>query len=75
LLRRFASRNDENKNVEATGAVTGGAAATIVVIPARRETASPESITTARGYGVRACVLRTHPAMTAKTEMQTGEHS
>jgi hypothetical protein len=29
----------------------------MLVIPGRDEVASPESITTSRGYGFRACVL------------------
>jgi hypothetical protein len=32
-----------------------------IVIPGRDEVASPESITTARGYGFRACALRRIP--------------
>jgi hypothetical protein len=32
-----------------------------VVIPGRREAASPESITTGCGYGFRACALRRIP--------------
>src|SRR6266478_8709224 len=37
----------------------------MVVIPARREAASPESITTARHYGSRAPSLRSGPGMRA----------